>query len=213
MIYNLFPFAGGPGGGAPWSRKLGVMVDKPAGDTTPRAVQACHELLAWLIPLLETAWERRRPRRLRQDHSDGWVCLERTVVQSTSWPARTPALPGFSPDLATMPEAGFGLILAYDLPYKPVSALGGKVSQVREGIDLLGYHVFPHHRRLRNENGLRFRRRLRAFARGYAEGRLDWADFNPSVQAWIGHACHADTWGLRESLFAALYFQRERAEG
>ena len=36
----------------------------------------------------------------------------------------------------------------------------GKVSQVGEGIDLLGYHVFPHHRRLRNENGLRFRRPL-----------------------------------------------------
>ncbi len=53
-----------------------------------------------------------------------WVCLERTVVQSMSWPARTPALPGLSPDLATMPEAGCGLILTYDLPYKPVSALG-----------------------------------------------------------------------------------------
>jgi hypothetical protein len=89
----------------------------------------------------------------------------------------------------------------------------GKVSQVGEGIDLLGYHVFPHCRRLRNENGLRFRRRLRAFARGYAEGRLDWADFDPSVQAWIGHACHADTLGLRESIFVAIYFRRERAEG
>jgi len=89
----------------------------------------------------------------------------------------------------------------------------GKVSQVGEGIDLLGYHVFPHHRRLRNENGFRFRRRLRAFARGYAEGRLDWADFDPSVQAWIGHACHADTLGLRESIFVAIYFRRERAGG
>ena len=88
-----------------------------------------------------------------------------------------------------------------------------KVSQVGEGLDLLGYHIFPHHRRLRSDNGLRFRRRLRAFARGYAAGRLDWADFNPSVQAWIGHACHADTLGLRESIFAVLYFQRERAEG
>lgn len=88
-----------------------------------------------------------------------------------------------------------------------------KVSQTREGLDLLGYHVFPHHRRLRSDNGLRFRRRLRAFARGYAAGRLNWADFDPSVQAWIGHACHADTLGLRESIFAALYFQRERAEG
>jgi RNA-directed DNA polymerase len=89
----------------------------------------------------------------------------------------------------------------------------GKVSQTREGLDLLGYHIFPHHRRLRNENGFRFRRRLRAFARGYAEGRLDWADFDPSVQAWIGHAGHADTLGLREQLFSEVHFQRERAEG
>jgi hypothetical protein len=87
-----------------------------------------------------------------------------------------------------------------------------KVSRVEEGLDLLGYHVFPAHRRLRSENGLRFRRRLRAFARGYAEGRLDWADFNPSVQAWLGHAGHADTLGLRESIFVAIYFRRERAE-
>ena len=34
-------------------RNFGGMVDKPAGDTTLRAVQACHELLAWLIPLLD----------------------------------------------------------------------------------------------------------------------------------------------------------------
>ena len=87
-----------------------------------------------------------------------------------------------------------------------------KVSQVREGLDVLGYFVFPERRRLRNENGLRFRRRLRAFAQGYAEGRLDWADFDPSVQAWIGHACHAGTLGLREKIFSAVHFRRERTE-
>jgi hypothetical protein len=87
-----------------------------------------------------------------------------------------------------------------------------EVSQVGEGLDLLGYRLFPERRRLRNENGLRFRRRLRAFAQGYAEGRLDWADFDPSVQAWIGHACHAETLGLRESIFAEVHFRRERTE-
>jgi retron-type reverse transcriptase len=87
-----------------------------------------------------------------------------------------------------------------------------KVSQVQEGLDLLGYLVFPERRRLRNENGLRFRRRLRAFADGYAEGRLDWADFDPNVQAWIGHARHAETLGLRESIFSGVHFRRERTE-
>lgn len=88
-----------------------------------------------------------------------------------------------------------------------------KVCQVAEGLDLLGYQVFPYGRRLRNANGLRFRRRLRGFARGYAEGRLDWADFDPRVQAWLGHAQQADTLGLRQRLFTEVYFQRERAAG
>ncbi len=87
-----------------------------------------------------------------------------------------------------------------------------KVSQVKEGLDLLGYRLFPERRRLRNENGLRFRRRLRAFAQGYAEGRLDWADFDPSVQAWIGHARHAETLGLRERILSEVHFRRERTE-
>lgn len=87
-----------------------------------------------------------------------------------------------------------------------------KVSQAKEGLDVLGYCMFPERRRLRNENGLRFRRRLRAFAQGYAEGRLDWADFDPSVQAWIGHAHHAETLGLRERIFSEVHFQRERTE-
>lgn len=87
-----------------------------------------------------------------------------------------------------------------------------KISRVEEGLDVLGYRVFPHSRRLRNENGLRFRRRLRACAQGFAAGRLTWADIHPRVQAWIGHACHADTLGLRERIFSQVCFQREGAE-
>jgi hypothetical protein len=63
-------------------------------------------------------------------------------------------------------------------------------------------------RRLRNDNGHRFARKLRRFARGYAEGRLGWADINPAVQSWIGHARHADTEGLRRHLFGRTIFQR-----
>ena len=61
---------------------------------------------------------------------------------------------------------------------------------------------------MRKDNSLRFQRRLRGFARAYAAGRLDWADFNPSVQAWLGHVSHADTWGLREALFNEISFHR-----
>jgi hypothetical protein len=78
----------------------------------------------------------------------------------------------------------------------------------RLGLNLLGYLVFPDFRRLRNDNGHRFHRRLRGFARAFQAGRLDWADFDPSVQAWLGHARHADTHGLCRTLFAGVSFRR-----
>lgn len=84
------------------------------------------------------------------------------------------------------------------------------VFQVNLGVDVLGYRVFPAFRLLRNDNGHRFGRKLRRFARAYRNGRLDWEDFNPSVQSWIGHAVHADTWGLRKTLFNSTVFTREK---
>ena len=44
------------------------------------------------------------------------------------------------------------------------------------GIDLFGYQVFPDKRRLRNDNGHAFYRRLRKMAQLYSEGILDWED-------------------------------------
>ncbi|MGH8476156.1 MAG: reverse transcriptase domain-containing protein [Methylococcales bacterium] len=79
---------------------------------------------------------------------------------------------------------------------------------VSGGLDLLGYRVFPKHRFLRNDNGWRFTRKLRRFAKAYSKGTLNWDDFNPAVQSWIGHASHADTLGLREAIFSRIIFTR-----
>jgi hypothetical protein len=79
---------------------------------------------------------------------------------------------------------------------------------VTAGVDLLGYRVFRGRCRLRNDNGHRFTRKLRRFARAYAAGRLAWDDFNPAVQSWIGHASHADTLELRRRIFSAIPFSR-----
>ncbi|MEN8259599.1 MAG: hypothetical protein ABFS02_03260 [Pseudomonadota bacterium] len=68
--------------------------------------------------------------------------------------------------------------------------------------------VFAEKGLLRNDNGHRFARKLRRFAKAYAEGRMDWEAFNPGGQSWIGHACHADTLGLRRVMFAATIFSR-----
>jgi hypothetical protein len=82
------------------------------------------------------------------------------------------------------------------------------ISPTRDGLHLLGYLVFPNHRRLRNDNGHRFSRRLRGFARAYARGLVNFAEIDPSVRSWIGHARHADTLGLHRAILSPIVFRR-----
>lgn len=79
-----------------------------------------------------------------------------------------------------------------------------------KGVDVLGYRVFPDFRQLRNDNGHRFARKLRAMSVAYAEGDRSFDEMNPSVQSWIGHALHGDTWGLRKQIFSSVAFSRDR---
>jgi retron-type reverse transcriptase len=79
------------------------------------------------------------------------------------------------------------------------------------GIDYLGYKVYPDHRRLRHENIVRYRRRLERLRSDYASCAIGLEKVNSSVQSWIGHVKHADTWRLRETLFQSVAFQRDGA--
>jgi RNA-directed DNA polymerase len=79
------------------------------------------------------------------------------------------------------------------------------------GVDFLGYRVFPDHRRLLRASGYRFQRRLRAFQRAYAAGDMPLDAVSQRVSAWLGHAQHADTYGLRSALLGGAVFSRARA--
>jgi len=76
------------------------------------------------------------------------------------------------------------------------------------GIDLFGYQVFPYKRKLRNDNGHDFHRRLRKMANFYLQDVLGWDEIHPRVRSWIGHVIHGDTEGLRKTLFGATIFKR-----
>ncbi len=86
------------------------------------------------------------------------------------------------------------------------------ITRVANGLNLLGYVVYPDQRRLRNDNGHRFARRLRRMAKAYRVGRLEWANVVASAQSWIGHAKHADTEGLRRVIFSQAVFTRETGQ-
>ena len=83
-----------------------------------------------------------------------------------------------------------------------------QIFPVKDGTDFLGYQVFPTHRRLRPSSVRRARRRLRGLREDYDNGKISWADVNHSVQSWLGHVKHADTYGLRRAIFSQTVFRR-----
>jgi len=74
------------------------------------------------------------------------------------------------------------------------------VFPVNTGIPFLGWRTYPTHRRLRRYNGVRFQRRFAEQRQAFARGELSYEKLNASVQAWIAHLEHGNTWGLRRSL-------------
>lgn len=88
-----------------------------------------------------------------------------------------------------------------------------RIFPVREGIELLGYRVYPDHRRLRRDNVVAFRRRLKRLQEAYGRGEIDLEKLNQSIRSWIAHASHADTYGLRRKAFEQAVFRKEAIPG
>jgi hypothetical protein len=86
------------------------------------------------------------------------------------------------------------------------------ITPTRDGLNLLGYFVYPRRRLLRNDNGYRFARKFRDMAKAYAVGLVQWSEISPRIQSWVGHAKHADADGLRRKIFSQAVFTGERAK-
>jgi len=70
-----------------------------------------------------------------------------------------------------------------------------------QGVDFVGFVNFPDGRRkLRNDNVRRFERRLSRLKFEASRGEREWAQVTRSVQSWIAHASHAQSYHLRQDL-------------
>jgi RNA-directed DNA polymerase len=82
------------------------------------------------------------------------------------------------------------------------------VFPVSTGIPFLGWRVYPDHRRLKRRNGVAFQRRFARLLADVAAGRISWDEFHASVNGWIAHVAHGDTWGLRRALLSSVVLPR-----
>ncbi|MEA3350048.1 MAG: reverse transcriptase/maturase family protein, partial [Chloroflexota bacterium] len=68
------------------------------------------------------------------------------------------------------------------------------------GIPFLGWHIFPKHFRLKRYNGVAFHRRYRRLLEQLGRGEISLESLEQSVNGWIAHVEHGQTWGLRNAL-------------
>ncbi len=80
------------------------------------------------------------------------------------------------------------------------------------GVPFLGFQVFPAYRRLKRRKAIHARRRIKALAARYRDGQVDDAQVQASLRAWIAHAAHGDTWGLRTDIFSSVVFPHSEEE-
>jgi retron-type reverse transcriptase len=72
------------------------------------------------------------------------------------------------------------------------------------GIGFLGFRVLPQRIKIRNKNLRTGRRRLKKLKFQQATGQVSMESCQKSIQSWIAHLNHADTWHLQQQLFVGL---------
>ena len=66
--------------------------------------------------------------------------------------------------------------------------------------NFLGYKIYPTHHLVRKENVKRFVKRMKRYYQTYLGGEISLGKVAMSIQSWVAHAAHADSYHLRQKL-------------
>ncbi|NJM57724.1 MAG: RNA-directed DNA polymerase [Synechococcales cyanobacterium RU_4_20] len=114
----------------------------------------------------------------------------------------------FSDDYGFLAEARLALedyLATLRLKIHPVKS---QLFETRHGSNFLGFRVMPDRIRVRKENLRRGRRRLQQLQADYTSGDMSFKQLDQSIQSWIAHLNHGDTWQLRKKIFGDIVFSR-----
>lgn len=78
-----------------------------------------------------------------------------------------------------------------------------------QGIDWVGYRVWPTHVKLRKSTAQRMKKRLKYLQGLYKAGETSWDEVNATVQSYLGVLKHCNSYNLREKLFGELVWTRD----
>lgn len=90
-----------------------------------------------------------------------------------------------------------------------------QIFPISQGVDFLGWHFYLTDtgkviRRLRTSNKKRFKRRLKAFRKQYAQGTKTLSEITQSLNSYQGHLKHGHTWKLRKQVYQKFVLSRHK---
>jgi len=82
------------------------------------------------------------------------------------------------------------------------------IFKAKQGIDYVGYRQWHTHKLIRKSSIKRVTRRIKKFKERYAQGEIDIKAADRSIQSWLGHISHADTYGIRNKILSGIVLRR-----
>jgi retron-type reverse transcriptase len=97
-----------------------------------------------------------------------------------------------------------------------IHPIKSQLFETRTGTNFVGFRIFPNSKnkplkpkiRVRNDNLRRARRRFRQLQQDYSHYRISLEQLTQCLRSWEAHLKHADTYHLRQEIFAQLIFTR-----
>ena len=92
-----------------------------------------------------------------------------------------------------------------------------QIFPISQGVDFLGWRFYMTDtgkiiRRLRTSNKKRFKRRLKAFQKQYADGTKTLDEITQSLNSYRGHLKYGHTWKLRKHVYKNFVLSRHKEE-
>ena len=82
-----------------------------------------------------------------------------------------------------------------------------------QGLNFCGYRIWPTHRLLRKSSKTKIKRKIRKWNKIWLRGDLDFGIVMPSLQSWLAHANHCNTYKLKcKVLNSAEFLYNDKKE-
>lgn len=77
---------------------------------------------------------------------------------------------------------------------------------VKNGCEFLGFYIYPHLKKVKKANVRLFERRLKFMQIAFIKRKISLDEIGKSIQGWIAHVRHANSYRLRERIFEKFSF-------